>query len=219
MIEILPSILEPTIERVHEKIQMLEGLVTTAHIDVMDGVFVPSKTDFLPGDLVHLDTSLALELHLMVAEPEKVAANWGRDSHVSRVLVHAEAVHDIDTIADKIHAMNKQVGVVVNIGTSLSALGEVIPHSQAVQFMGIHRVGFGGEHFEESILPVIRELRRASRVLISVDGGINAKTAQMCVKVGATRLVVGSYLFNASSKKEMRTRIDTLERLDQEKEQ
>lgn len=217
MIDILPAILEPTIERVHEKLKLLEGLVATAHIDIMDGVFVPTKTDFLPGDLLRLETSLALELHLMVAEPEKVAAHWGRASHVARVLVHAEAVNDIDTIADQIHEMNKQVGVVINIGTSLSALGNVIPHSQEVQFMGIRRVGFGGEHFEESILSVIRELRRASRVPISVDGGVNAETAPMCVKAGATRLVVGSYLFSDPSRKEMQRRIETLERLDQEK--
>lgn len=214
MIDVLPAILEETIEGAQEKLDRFRGLSRLIHLDIMDGVFVRGKSIFLPGDLDQLTTDAEFELHLMVEDPEKVADSWARRSRVHRVLVHTEATHDVIRLAQAIQAMNKEVGLVLNIGTSLSRLQESLPFIQVVQCMGIRGVGSQARSFDPGALPVIRELRRVCAIPISVDGGVDDESALELVRAGASRLVVGSYLLEAETPEEMQTRFRWLQGLD-----
>lgn len=215
MIDVIPAILEATMEGVQEKLDRFRGLpARVVHLDIMDGVFVPAQSSFLPGDLDELSSDAEFELHLMVEDPETVADSWARRPSVHRVLVHAEVTHDAKRLAQAIQKMNKEVGMVLNIGTSLSRLQESLPFAQAVQCMGIRDVGAQAQAFDASVLPVIRELRRVSPVPISVDGGVNDESALELVRAGASRLVVGSYLLKAKTSEEMQTRFRWLQGLD-----
>ena len=91
MPEIIPAIIAKDFEDLKNKIKLVEPYVKTVQLDIMDGVFVANKTWNKPEELASLETNLFLEVHLMVAEPEKVTDGW-LASKVSRVIVHYEAI-------------------------------------------------------------------------------------------------------------------------------
>ena len=197
-IRIAPSLLAADFTRLGEQIGDAEAAgADLLHFDVMDGRFVPNIT-MGPHILeaVRRSTSLPLDVHLMVVEPEHLLEAFA-DAGATRIDVHWEACPNLHRTLQAIHGLGCKAGVAINPHTPVSFLSEVLHLLDAVLVMTVNP-GFGGQEFLPETLPKIRALRQMigkQNIDIVVDGGINAQTAGAVIEAGANVLVVGSAVF------------------------
>ena len=205
---IIPAIIAKDFEELQSKLAKIDGLVSWAQIDVMDGVFVPPTTWREPTDLEKINSAINLEAHLMVDKPENIIDGW-LNSPVRRVLLHYEsATHaQIERLIEKIRESGKEAGIALKLQTPLFVLDSLIQDSRfkirAVQLMSISEIGYHGHPFEEKVLERIKTLReKYPDVTISVDGGVSLDNAPKILSAGADNLLVGSTIFNSDNIKE-----------------
>jgi len=201
MIKLAPSILTADFGRLEEQIRAAEaGGADYIHLDVMDGQFVPPITfGPLVVEAVRRATSLPLDVHLMIVEPEKQFQAFA-EAGADIINLHVEATRHIDRLLRRIHAMQKRAGVCINPGTPLSAVEEVVDVADQIMLMAINP-GWGGQKFLPSMLGKIARLKqmldaRGVAPDIEVDGGVKAHNAAACAEAGAQVLVCGSAVYN-----------------------
>lgn len=195
-IRLSASILSADFVRLGEEIAEAErGGVDAIHVDVMDGRFVPEITiGPVIIQAVRRVTTLPIDAHLMIVEPERHIAAVAR-AGASSISVHAEATADLPALLAQMRALDVQAAVALNPATPLTPLDSVLADVDMVLLMTVNP-GYAGQRFIASVLPKIRELRaRAPRVDIQVDGGINEVTGAQCVAAGATVLAAASAIF------------------------
>jgi len=199
-IHIAPSILAADFTRLGEQVRDAEaGGGTLIHIDVMDGRFVPNiSMGPLVVEAVRRVTSLPLDVHLMIIEPDHLLENFARAGATS-ITVHWETCPDLPRTLQAIKSLGCRAGVAINPPTSANVLFDFIHQVDLINVMTVNP-GFGGQAFLPEMLPKIRQLRQmlSGRALdIEVDGGINRDTAPAAVEAGANVLVAGSSVFNS----------------------
>lgn len=194
-VEIAPSILAADFGALREQV----GLVGDAgagiiHVDVMDGQFVPPLSMGPQVCEALRDMGLHLEVHLMVERPETVQVESFAKAGAGTIIIHAEATQAVDYALDLIRSHGCQAGLAVNPATPLAIYEEV--ELDLALCMTVNP-GWGGQSFIASSIEKITRLRAivGEEVVIEVDGGVDAKTAGLCVAAGATRLVAGSAIF------------------------
>ena len=195
-IRLSASILSADFVRLGEEIADAErGGVDAIHVDVMDGRFVPEITiGPVIIQAVRRVTTLPIDAHLMIVEPERHIAAVAR-AGASSITVHAEAAADLPALLAQMRALDVQTAVALNPATPLTPLESVLADVDMVLLMTVNP-GYAGQRFIASVLPKIRELRaRAPRVDIQVYGGINEVTGAQCVAAGATVLAAASAIF------------------------
>jgi ribulose-phosphate 3-epimerase len=199
-IEIVPSILSADLTRLGEQVKEAEAAgADRIQVDVMDGRFVPNITfGPLVVEAVRRSTSLPIEAHLMIVEPERYVADFA-SAGADVIIVHQEAVLHLHRIVEQIHDLGKRVGVALNPATPAALLEDILGDVDHVLVMTVNP-GFGGQKFIESTLTKISRVRQMmnERGLdrdIEVDGGIGEATAPRVVEAGANLLVAGASLF------------------------
>ncbi len=200
MTKISPSMLSADAARLGEGLARLEACgADWAHIDVMDGVFVPNITigQHVVRALRPL-SAMPFDVHLMIVDPLKHVPDF-LDAGSDLITVHVETTENVEESLAAIRGGGAKAGVSLNPGTPLDA---VLPYLDMVDLILVMTVqpGFGGQAFQPHCLDKITEARRiiderSLDVEISVDGGINRDTARRCVEAGATVLAAGSSLF------------------------
>lgn len=212
MIEIIPAIMPKDYEHLDEMMSLFVGVVSMVQLDIMDGKFVPARTWPYPRD-AHFDAiaseaegmprweDINFEVDLMIENPAQSVSKWVH-AGASRIIVHIESmknmVEDFEAIRDAIPEGLIELGIAINITTPLSAIEPYLDRVDFVQCMGIERIGFQGEAFDERVLEHVRALRvRKPDMPISIDGSVNMNTAKSLVDAGATRLVAGSAILEA----------------------
>ena len=204
-VRIAPSILSADFGRLADEVRAAdEAGGDWIHVDVMDGRFVPNLTlGPVIVEAVRKATSKPVDVHLMMVEPERMADAFAK-AGADHILVHCEqsATIHLHRTLGHIHDLGKKAGVVLNPGTSLTQIEQVLDLCDVVLIMTVNP-GFGGQSFLTSMLDKIRALRamcdaRGLEPVIEVDGGINAKTAWQVIEAGATSLVAGSAVFEAA---------------------
>lgn len=196
--EIIPSINVRTFDEVEERIKKVEPYVNWCHLDVTDGVFSKHLTWHDPRDLLNLETSLNVEVHLMVSEPEKIIDQW-LVKPVKRVLVHVEAVKDLDLIIKKCREANMEIGLSLKPETFWGKLKPWFDKVDMVSALEVHP-GPSSQPMAEDAFEKINSIHKACpECIIEVDGGINPETAKKAVEAGANLLVAGAYLFDSSN--------------------
>lgn len=195
-IEIVPSILSADVTRLGEQVK--EAVAAGAdriQVDVMDGHFVPNLTfGPLVVEAVRRVTDLPIEAHLMVERPELFIEAFAK-AGATLIEIQVEATTSLYRTVQAIKELGAQAGVAINPATSVEALREILPYITTVNVMTVEP-GFGGQKFISHSPEKIRRLRAMSAdVEIEVDGGIDATSAPLVVKAGASVLVAGSAVF------------------------
>lgn len=204
MIKIAASILSADFCRLGEQVAAAEAAgVDYIHCDVMDGHFVPNITiGPLVVEAVKRSTSLPLDIHLMIEQPERYIPHFAR-AGANNLTVHVETCPHLHRTVQQIRELGVGASVTINPATSLTTLNEILPYVDMVLLMSVNP-GFGGQTFIESMCPKISRLRqditrRGLSVDIEVDGGVNVATAKCVVDAGANVLVSGSAIFGRSA--------------------
>ena len=202
MVQILPSILSADFRCLGQQIAEVEQAgADRIHVDVMDGRFVPNITiGPLVVEAARKSTSLPLDVHLMIVEPERYLADFA-SAGADIILVHQETCPHLHRTVEQIKQLDKQAGVVLNPGTPITSLEEVIDLVDQVLIMSVNP-GFGGQRFIGSSTRKVRRLQqllqeRGAQAAIEIDGGIDPTTAPAVVAAGASLLVAGSAVFGA----------------------
>jgi ribulose-phosphate 3-epimerase len=195
-VEIVPSILSADITKLGEQVkEAARAGADRIQVDVMDGHFVPNLT-FGPMvvEAVRRVTDLPIEAHLMIANPELFIEAFAK-AGATLIEVQVESTTSLYRTVMRIKELGAKAGVAINPATSVETLREILPFITTVNVMTVEP-GFGGQKFIASSPDKIRRVRAMSAdVEIEVDGGIDAKTAALAVKAGATVLVAGSSVF------------------------
>jgi ribulose-phosphate 3-epimerase len=195
-VEIVPSILSADVTRLGEQVkEAARAGADRIQVDVMDGHFVPNLTfGPLVVEAVRRVTDLPIEAHLMIDNPELFIEAFAK-AGATLIEVQVESTTSLYRTVMRIKELGAKAGVAINPGTSIETLREILPFITTVNVMTVEP-GFGGQKFITSSPDKIKRLRAMSAdVEIEVDGGIDAKTAPLAVKAGATVLVAGSSVF------------------------
>lgn len=202
LVKIFPSVLSADFRRLGQQIEEIENAgADGVHLDVMDGHFVPNLTigPFIV-EAVRQVTTLPLDVHLMIVEPERYVEDFAR-AGADMISVHQEACPHLHRTIQQIKQLGKKAGVVLNPSTPLVTLEEILTEADFILLMSVNP-GFGGQSFIETSVEKVRRLRawlteREVHAGVEIDGGIDPQTAPRVAAAGATMLVAGSAVFRA----------------------
>lgn len=197
-----PSLLSADFTRLGEALAMIERAgAGVAHVDVMDGSFVPNITIGMPVvQAMRGATKLPLDCHLMIVEPLRYAVEFVK-AGADWVSVHQEADPHLHRTLHAIRDAGAKAGVVLNPSTPVETLTDLVGGFDFVLLMSVNP-GFGGQSFIPRVLDKVRRLdairsERKTPFLIEVDGGVGMKNAKDLVASGADVLVAGNAVFKA----------------------
>ncbi len=198
-----PSILSADFSKLGEELLAVEhNGITMLHIDVMDGMFVPSISLGFPViESIRKDSKMVFDVHLMIKEPERYLERFAI-SGADIITVHAEASLHLHRTIQQIKRLGKKCGVALNPATPLSVLDYVLEDIDMVLLMTVNP-GFGGQAFIPAMYEKIRILRdkiteKNLNIDIEVDGGIKVSNTKQVIEAGANVLVAGSAVFEGN---------------------
>jgi ribulose-phosphate 3-epimerase len=199
---ITPSILSADFKCLQSEVDSIESHADWLQVDVMDGHFVPNLSFGAPV-IKCIDTSLPLDIHLMVSNPEDRISEF-LEIGVSHITFHAEVTDIKERLAliSVLHNAGVTAGIAINPETPLSEVLDVLPEVDLLLVMSVHP-GFGGQKFISDVLQKVEEARSLyPDLMIQMDGGIDASNAKECISAGANNLVAGSAVFSAEDRAE-----------------
>jgi ribulose-phosphate 3-epimerase len=201
-VEIAPSILAADFASLGDAIRTVERAgVSTLHVDVMDGHFVPNISIGVPVVAsLRKATRMTLDVHLMIENPEQYIEAFAK-AGADMISVHEEATPHLDRALSMIRENGCRPGAVINPATPVAALSEVLDKVDHVLVMSVNP-GFGGQSFIPNAIRKIQELRELRdkhgyNFRIEVDGGIGPENVAEVVRAGAQILVAGTSVFHA----------------------
>ena len=204
-----PSILSADFSRLGEDLSLAErNGITMLHIDVMDGMFVPSISLGFPViESNQKKINMVFDVHLMIKEPERYVERFA-ESGADMITVHAEACLHLHRTIGQIRQLGVKCGVALNPATPLSVLDYVLEDVDMVLLMTVNP-GFGGQSFIPAMYEKIKTLRKqitekGLNTDIEVDGGIKASNAERALRAGANVLVAGSAVFEGDIEKNIK---------------
>jgi len=201
-----PSLLSADFTRLGEELELIKASgAQVVHVDVMDGRFVPNITIGLPVvESLRKATTLPLDCHLMIVEPLRYAADFVK-AGADWVSIHQEADPHLHRTLASIRQAGGKAGVVLNPGTPVETLIDLVGDFDFVLLMSVNP-GFGGQSFIPRVLDKVKRLdalrtERGVPFFIEVDGGVSMKNAGDLVRAGADALVAGNAVFKAEDPK------------------
>ena len=173
------------------------------HVDVMDGMFVPSISFGMPViKSIRKNTDMIFDVHLMIVDPIRYIKEFA-EIGADVITFHLEAAPDVNAVIDEIHALGKRAGLSIKPGTPVE---ELVPYLDKVDMILVMTVepGFGGQPFIEASYDRIKAIRamlseRGLDTDIQVDGGITKENVQSVIAAGANVIVAGSTVYRGDA--------------------
>lgn len=221
---IIPAIMPQSYSKMEKLVEQVSDVVDVIQLDLMDGSFVPEKTwpfkefkskkskmDYITDipwqelqtddlGLPHWD-EVDYELDLMIQDADLYLDHWIALGP-KRIIFHLESLSDVEKLMNEVQGIRSliEIGLCINNNTPID---ELLPHLEmidCVQFMGIARIGFQGEDFDERVFDKIASLKiHAPGMPIQVDGSVNMDTIERLKEAGVERFVVGSAVFGTDN--------------------
>lgn len=199
MIKLSPSILSADFSKLGQDVGALEKYgADMAHIDVMDGAFVPNISFGFPviRDIRKI-SNLVFDVHLMIEEPARYIEEFAKYADI--ITIHYESDRHVDRTINYIKSFGKKAGIAVNPATPVSVIKDIIGQVDLVLIMSVNP-GFGGQSFIPYTLDKIAEVKRIAdevnpSLMIEVDGGIGTSNIAKVIENGANVIVAGSAVF------------------------
>ena len=217
MYYLAPSILGADFKKLAEDIQAVDRAgAQLIHIDVMDGVFVPSISFGMPViQSIRSCTNRVFDVHLMITEPIRYIDDFVK-AGADRITIHVEACKDVQETLDAIKKAGVEVGISLSPNTPPEAIFPYLKDVQQVLVMSVEP-GFGGQSYLEGSDEKIKAIRAKIDELsldidISVDGGIKLDNAQRVLEAGANVLVAGSSVFKDDVEKNVKDFLEIFEK-------
>ncbi len=191
--KIVPSILAENREDFLLRIGQAESFTDYVQIDLMDGLFVPTKS-FPPGEINALETTLSFELHLMYKDPVSLMERID-NRRLKKVIYHIESGADHLSFISGMKRRGFEVGLAVKPETGIEKFKDVVEHIDTLLFMTVDP-GRYGNNFRREVIGKAAESRRLfPAVSISVDGGISLDNLHFLIDAGVDYACVGSRIF------------------------
>ena len=206
MVKVAPSILSGNFLNLEPDLRMVNANAELLHVDVMDGTFVPNISFGFPVMAAMAKVvTVPMDVHLMIVNPDKYIERFAK-AGAQMISFHLEAAQDAGKdpagIIGMIHGLGVKAGLAIDPDVPVE---DLFPYIGDVDFFLIMSVfaGFGGQKFIEESVDRVARLRKEMERLdivkdIEVDGGVSAANARILEEAGATILVAGSSVFNAS---------------------
>lgn len=206
MIKLSPSILAADFTKLGEQINQVEQAgAQYLHIDVMDGLFVPSISFGMPLIAsIRKNSKLIFDVHLMIEEPDRYIKDFA-EAGADIITIHAEACEHLHKTIVQIKEAGCRVGVSLNPSTPLDVIDDVLNEIDMVLVMSVNP-GFGGQKFIPETYDKLKKLKEkaeAAKVTIDieVDGGIGHTNVAKVCSAGANVIVSGTGVFNGDINK------------------
>lgn len=210
-----PSILAADFNILGQQIRSVgQAGVKYLHIDVMDGIFVPSISFGIPLiRSIRPANDLIFDVHLMVTEPKRYIADF-REAGADIISVHIEACGDVRETLEAIKELGAIPGLAFNPETPVEELEPYIPYAGQLLLMSVHP-GFGGQKFIEGScerLKLLADLRdrMGLNIPIEIDGGVTLDNASEILQSGADILVAGSSVFNGDIERNIKDFLEVI---------
>lgn len=172
------------------------------HIDVMDGMFVPSISFGFPViESIRQASKLTFDVHLMIEEPARYIERFVK-AGADIITVHTEACSDLKATLKLIHELGVKASVSIKPQTDVDVLKEYIDDVDMILLMTVEP-GFGGQKYIDAVTDKIRAVRRmitesGRDIMLEVDGGVYADNMHVVLEAGADVIVCGSAVFNGN---------------------
>ncbi len=212
-----PSILAADFTILGKQVAEIEAAGSQfVHLDMMDGLFVPSISFGMPIiESLRPKSQMVFDAHMMVIDPERYIKQV-REAGADIISVHVEACKDVKAVLLAIKELGAKPGLAFNPETPVSELKEYLPYVYEVVLMSVHP-GFGGQAFIPSSLDKIKELselrnEKGLDFLIEVDGGVKLDNVEAVLSAGADIIVAGSAVFGENIPEKTKGFLDILKK-------
>ena len=212
---IAPSLLAADFFDLSSQMKLLkEGNIEVLHLDVMDGMFVPSISFGMPViSSLRKSVDFFFDVHMMVENPERYIEDF-YNSGADGITIHFEACKHIDRCIAQIKSLGLRSGISINPATPVSLLENIVSEVDMVLIMSVNP-GFGGQKFIPYSLDKIKELskmreKKNQKLLIQVDGGVGVDNIKALSDAGVDEFVTGSSVFKGDILKNIKALNDAL---------
>ena len=198
-----PSILSADFTILGQQIKETEAAgAQYLHFDVMDGIFVPSISFGLPVlKSIRKASNQIYDVHLMIEEPIRYVEEFAKVG-ADIITFHIEAASDVREVIDKVHSLNKKVGLAIKPKTPVEVVKPYLEHIDMLLIMTVEP-GFGGQKYMNECTEKIAEARAFIEAAglstdIEIDGGVTRDNIHIPLEAGANVIVAGSACFNGN---------------------
>ena len=209
--EIIPAILPKNFKEIEDKIELIRGISDFVQIDICDGKFVRSTTwpywkqdenfEKILREEMGMPSweDIDYEFDLMIDNPTEDDARKWLSAGAERVVLHLESSNDLNPIISILSGL-VEIGIAIDLKTNVDEIKRYEDKIQFIQCMGINKVGFQGQKFDQDTINKVKEIKsKYPNLKIQIDGGVSLENASLLKDAGADRLVVGSALFESDN--------------------